>query len=232
MRRYLQDEFDLNQEQLDQFETYYRYLIEKNKVMNLTAITEKQEVYVKHFFDSLTISRVIEMRESENLLDVGTGAGFPGIPLKIVFPHLKLTLLDSLLKRITFLKEVGGMLGWKDEVMYIHGRAEDIAQQKEHRENYDLVTSRAVAKLNVLAEYCLPFVRVNGNFVAMKGAEVEQEVALAKQAIFVLGRSDKEIYSLTLPENMGERNLIVIKKHQSTPKKYPRKAAFIKKSPI
>lgn len=231
MRSYLSDEFMLDKEQLEQFEAYYRYLIEKNKVMNLTAITDKQEVYIKHFFDSLTISQVIEMRDMEKLLDVGTGAGFPGIPLKIAFPHLKLTLLDSLQKRISFLQEVGEMFGWKD-VVYIHGRAEDIAQLVEHREQYDIVTSRAVAKLNVLAEYCLPFVRLGGNFAAMKGADVEQEAITAKQAIFILGRSDKEIHSLTLPEKMGERNIVVMKKRQTTPKKYPRKASLIKKSPL
>lgn len=231
MRSYLQDDFMLNPEQLDQFEAYYRYLIEKNKVMNLTAITEKQEVYIKHFFDSLTISRVIKMRDIENLLDVGTGAGFPGIPLKIAFPHLKLTLLDSLQKRISFLQEIGETFGWKD-VDYIHGRAEDIAQLGEHRERYDIVTSRAVAKLNVLTEYCLPFAKIGGNFVAMKGADVEHEVAAAKQAIFILGRSDKEIHSLALPEKMGERSLVVINKRQATPKKYPRKTAFIKKLPL
>jgi 16S rRNA (guanine527-N7)-methyltransferase len=231
MRSYLQDEYQLSKEQLDQFEIYYRLLIEKNKVMNLTAITEEQEVFIKHFYDSLTISRVIKLTDTQKLLDVGTGAGFPGIPLKIAFPHLKLTLLDSLLKRINFLQEVGEALGFKD-VNYIHGRAEDVALLSAHRENYDLVTSRAVAKLNILAEYCLPFVQIGGDFVAMKGAEVEQEVLSAKQSLYILGRASKEVYPLTLPEQMGERNLVVMKKNQVTPKKYPRKAGIMKKSPL
>jgi 16S rRNA (guanine527-N7)-methyltransferase len=231
MRSYLQDEYHLSKEQLDQFELYYRLLIEKNKVMNLTAITEEQEVFIKHFYDSLTISRVINLADTQKLLDVGTGAGFPGIPLKIAFPHLKLTLLDSLLKRIHFLQEVGDSLGFKD-VDYIHGRAENIALLSAHRENYDLVTSRAVAKLNILAEYCLPFVQIGGDFVAMKGAEVEQEVLSAKQSLYILGRASKEIHPLTLPEQMGQRNLVVMKKNQATPKKYPRKAGIMKKSPL
>jgi 16S rRNA (guanine527-N7)-methyltransferase len=231
MRSYLQNDYHLSKEQLDQFEIYYRLLIEKNKVMNLTAITDEQEVFIKHFYDSLTISRVIKLTDAQKLLDVGTGAGFPGIPLKIAFPHLQLTLLDSLLKRIKFLQEVGESLGFKD-VNYIHGRAEDVALLPTHRENYDLVTSRAVAKLNILAEYCLPFVQIGGDFVALKGAEVEQEVLSAKQSLYILGRASKKVYPLTLPERMGERNLVVMKKKQVTPKKYPRKAGIMKKSPL
>jgi 16S rRNA (guanine527-N7)-methyltransferase len=231
MSSYLQDDYGLNQEQVDQFATYYRLLIEKNKVMNLTAITEEREVTIKHFYDSLTISRVIHVEDITTLLDVGTGAGFPGIPLKIAFPHLKLTLLDSLQKRVHFLQEVGEALGWED-VTYVHGRAEDIAQLPAYREQYDLVTSRAVAKLNVLAEYCLPYVRVGGNFLAMKGSDVEEEVSSAKQSLFLLGKASHQVYSLVLPEKMGERNLITIEKREATPKKYPRKAGAIKKLPL
>jgi 16S rRNA (guanine527-N7)-methyltransferase len=231
MTTYLEEEYELTQVQLDQFAVYYRLLVEKNRVMNLTAITQEQEVYIKHFYDSLTITRAIDVGEITTLLDVGTGAGFPGIPLKIVFPHLKLTLLDSLQKRVHFLQEVGEALGWND-VTYVHGRAEDIAQFSDYREQYDLVASRAVAKINVLAEYCLPFVRVGGMFIAMKGSNVTEELSLAKQALFILGKSTHQVNSLVLPEQMGERNLIVIEKKESTPKKYPRKSGTIKKSPL
>jgi 16S rRNA (guanine527-N7)-methyltransferase len=231
MTTYLEEEYELTQGQLDQFAVYYRLLVEKNRVMNLTAITQEQEVYIKHFYDSLTITRAIDVGEITTLLDVGTGAGFPGIPLKIVFPHLKLTLLDSLQKRVHFLQEVGEALGWND-VTYVHGRAEDIAQLSDYREQYDLVASRAVAKINVLAEYCLPFVRVGGMFIAMKGSNVTEELSLAKQALFILGKSTHQVNSLVLPEQMGERNLIVIEKKESTPNKYPRKSGTIKKSPL
>ncbi|MCH5585044.1 16S rRNA (guanine(527)-N(7))-methyltransferase RsmG [Shimazuella sp. AN120528] len=231
MRSYLQNAYELNDTQLEQFETYYRLLVEKNKVMNLTAITDRQEVDIKHFFDSLTISRVINFHEVNNVMDVGTGAGFPGIPLKIAFPHLHVTLLDSLQKRIFFLQEVGEALGL-DKVEYIHGRAEDIAKDHYYRERYDVVTSRAVARLNILAEYCLPFTSVGGTFVAMKAGEVEQEVANAKQALALLGKVSQEIYPLNLPEEMGERKLVILTKKQSTPKKYPRNAGTIKKSPL
>jgi 16S rRNA (guanine527-N7)-methyltransferase len=159
------------------------------------------------------------------LLDVGTGAGFPGIPLKIAFPHLKLTLVDSLQKRIHFLQEVGEMFGWKD-VVYIHGRAEDIGQQSNYREKFDLVTSRAVAKLPVLLEYCLPFVRVGGAFVAMKGTDVQEEIISAKSALSVLGKASCEETPLMLPEEMGERHLLKIEKKQRTPRQYPRKAGI------
>jgi 16S rRNA (guanine527-N7)-methyltransferase len=228
MRDLLKQQFGLNDDQLQQFAKYYELLIEKNKMMNLTAITDKRELYIKHFYDSLTISRAINLQEVTSVLDVGTGAGFPGIPLKIAFPHLRVVLLDSLQKRVHFLQEVGGALDLK-HVEYIHGRAEEIAHKSEYREQFDLVTSRAVAKLNVLAEYCVPFVRSDGLFVAMKGAEVQEEVATAKQALFLLGRATCETVPLALPDNRGERHLLVIQKKQATPKKYPRKAGVIKK---
>ncbi|WP_028778267.1 16S rRNA (guanine(527)-N(7))-methyltransferase RsmG [Shimazuella kribbensis] len=231
MRKYLDEAYELSSSQLEQFAVYYRLLVEKNKVMNLTAITEEQEVYIKHFYDSLTITRVINMSDITTVLDVGTGAGFPGIPLKIAFPHLKLTLLDSLQKRIRFLQEVGEELGW-DDVTYVHGRAEDIAQLSDYREHFDVVASRAVAKINVLAEYCLPFVRVGGKCIAMKGSNVTEEMSNCKQALFILGKSTHQVHPLVLPEKMGERNIITIDKKESIPMKYPRKSGVIKKSPL
>lgn len=224
-------EFSLNDVQYAQFERYYQLLIEKNKVMNLTAITEKNEVYGKHFYDSLTISKVLNLQEVNTVIDVGTGAGFPGIPLKILFPHLKLTLLDSLLKRVHFLEEVGEALGL-DDVTYVHGRAEELGQNADYRQKYDLGVSRAVAKLHVLAEYGVPFVRVGGRFVAMKGAAVAEELAGANQALVTLGKNKVETHPLSLPKDMGQRHLIVLKKQQSTPKKYPRKAGVMKKNPL
>ena len=229
--RYLQEDFDLNEDQMNQFHAYYELLVEKNKVMNLTAITDEYEVYIKHFYDSLTISRVIEMSDVNLVMDVGTGAGFPGIPLKIAYPHIKLTLLDSLLKRVRFLEEVGTKLELKD-VSYVHGRAEDFSQDPSYRESFDLVTSRAVAQLNKLAEFCLPFTSINGIFLAMKGSDVGDELQAAKHALHVLGRASHEIVSLSLPEDMGSRNLIMMKKTAQTPKKYPRKAGMIKNQPL
>lgn len=227
----MRDLLELTDFQQQQLAKYYELLIEKNKVMNLTAITDQREVYIKHFYDSLTISQAIDLSNIHSVLDVGTGAGFPGIPLKIAFPHLQITLLDSLQKRINFLQEVGRELGF-EQMNYIHGRAEDIARKAEYREHFDLVTSRAVAKLPVLAEYCLPFVRVGGTFIAMKGAVVEAEEASAKQALFLLGRATHKTVPLMLPEQMGHRHLVVIQKKQETPKKYPRKAGIMKKSPL
>jgi 16S rRNA (guanine527-N7)-methyltransferase len=231
MMHTFQEEYKLTEEQLDQFQLYYRLLFEKNKVMNLTSITEENEVYMKHFYDSLTISRAIHFSDISRMIDVGTGAGFPGIPLKIAFPHLKLTLLDSLLKRVTFLQEVGEALGLTD-IQYVHGRAEDIAMEAAHREQYDLVASRAVARLHILTEYCLPFARVGGKFVAFKGVDVGEEISSAKQALSVLGDAEQQVYSLDLPEQMGHRNLIIIQKNKRTPKKYPRKSNMIKKAPL
>jgi 16S rRNA (guanine527-N7)-methyltransferase len=227
----LKQQITLSDHQLDQFAQYKKLLIEKNKVMNLTAITDEREVYIKHFYDSLTISQVINLNEVTSLLDVGTGAGFPGIPLKIVFPHLRVVLLDSLKKRVQFLQEVIEHLGLTG-MEAVHGRAEEMAQSKEYREKFDLVTSRAVAKLPVLAEYCIPFVHPKGKFIAMKGADITEEVTASKQALYLLGRVTCEVMPLTLPEQMGERHLLVMEKQQATPKKYPRKPSDIKKIPI
>ncbi len=221
----------LSGEQIDQFHKYYELLIHRNKVMNLTAITEPQEVYVKHFFDSLTLARALPLKQIESMIDVGTGAGFPGITLKIAFPHLKLVLLDSLKKRVGFLQEVvTGLRLTRAEC--IHGRAEELAHQAKYRQAFDLATARAVARLNVLAEYCLPFVRVGGHFVAMKGSAVDEEVQEAKQALHKLGKASLSTISLELPEGMGARHLLVMKKRDNSPKTYPRRAGIPARQPI
>lgn len=222
---------ELDGKQLDLFSRYHRLLVEGNQKMNLTAITEEKEVYVKHFFDSLTLAERLPFSEVESLIDVGTGAGFPGIPLKIAFPHLRLVLLDSLKKRVTFLTETVDQLGLRG-VESVHGRAEEEARNPVFRESFDLATARAVARLNVLAEYCLPFVRVGGWFVAMKGAEVEEEVTEAGPGVKKLGGNHPEQVPLSLPEGMGERHLLWIRKAGTTPKTYPRKAGTPSRNPL
>lgn len=227
----LQKEFALTNVQLDQLEQYYQLLVETNQQMNLTAITEKSEVYIKHFFDSLSLSQIIKIDNGISLIDVGTGAGFPGLPFKIAFPDVEVVLLDSLQKRLRFLQEVihscnlGG-------IRTVHARAEDGARRPELRQQFDVVTARAVARLNVLAEYLLPYVRVGGVCVAMKGPGAEEELAEARIAIERLGGEIVEIKKLVLPCDMGERNLIVLEKKKGTPKRYPRKAGIPSKEPI
>lgn len=222
---------DLDGNQLDLFSRYHSLLVEGNQKMNLTAITEEREVYIKHFFDSLTLVERLPFSEVESIIDVGTGAGFPGIPLKIAYPHLRLVLLDSLKKRVTFLTETSEQLGLRG-VECVHGRAEEGARNPVFRESFDLATARAVARLNVLAEYCLPFVRVGGWFVAMKGAEVKEEVAEAGPGVKKLGGKSPEPVPLSLPDGMGERHLVWIRKERITPKTYPRKAGTPTRSPL
>lgn len=224
-------EITLDENQKQQFQTYYELLVEWNKVMNLTGITEYEEVNEKHFVDSVSIIKAMNINDVDNLIDVGTGAGFPGIPLKIVFPHLKVTLLDSLNKRIKFLDEVIGKLGLTN-VETIHGRAEDYAKQKDYREQFDLCVSRAVANLSTLSEYCLPFVHTGGMFIPYKSGEIEAELNQSKHAVHLLGAEIGEVVKFTLPGSDIGRSFVKVKKVKTTPKKYPRKAGLPAKEPL
>lgn len=221
----------LGKKQLQDFLTYYEYLTEQNQVMNLTSITEFEEVVLKHFLDSLSIVKEIDLEACGTMIDVGTGAGFPGIPLKIVFPHLKVTLLDSLNKRVRFLNTLIEKLGYAD-VEAIHGRAEEYARNKAYRETFDLAVSRAVANLSSLSEYCLPFVKVGGKFVSYKSAEADEELAGAQRAVRILGGGTPEKVTFCLPESEIGRSLIVIEKKKGTPEKYPRRAGVPTKEPL
>ncbi len=221
----------LTKEQLNQFERYYEVLVEWNEKMNLTNITEKKEVYLKHFYDSISLSFYEDLSKVNRLCDVGAGAGFPSIPLKICYPHLNVTIVDSLKKRITFLEYLKGELNLK-ELQFVHTRAEDIGRDKAYRESFDLVTARAVARTNVLSEYCLPLVKVNGKFIAMKGAQVEEELREAKNAINTLGAKVKDNISFTLPIEKSDRSIIIIEKKINTPKKYPRNPGIPQKKPL
>lgn len=222
---------ELTDTQLEQFENYYEMLIEKNKVMNLTAITELKEVIEKHFLDSISLVKVMDLHRNLRVLDLGTGAGFPGIPLKIAFPELEITLVDSLNKRVLFLEEVIQKLNL-DKTAGIHARAEELARNKNYREEFDLCVSRAVANLSTLSEYCLPFVKVGGRFISYKANEVEKEVEEAKKALFLLGGTCSGIEVFTLPGTKIGRSFVVIKKEKKTPKTYPRKAGTPTKKPI
>lgn len=221
----------LSEIQIEQFHQYYRLLVEWNKVMNLTGITDYDEVNEKHFVDSLSITTVFNLSEINTVIDIGTGAGFPGLPLKIVFPHLKMVLLDSLQKRIGFLNKVIEELKLND-VITLHGRAEDYAREKDYREQFDLCVSRAVAHLSVLSEYCVPYVNVGGNFISYKGGNVKEELEQSKKAVNMLGGKVEKIKKFNLPESDIERSLIVIKKKKSTGKKYPRKAGMPARNPL
>ena len=221
----------LTDKQIEQFEKYYELLVEWNKVMNLTGITEFDEVMQKHFVDSVAAAEYVEMEKINSLIDVGTGAGFPGIPLKIVYPHLQVTLLDSLNKRIKFLDEVVDNLGLTG-IETVHGRAEDAAKKAEYREQFDLSVSRAVANLASLTEYCLPFVKVGGKFVSYKSVSVDEEITQSKKAVYVLGGEIGKVEKFNLPESDMERSLVIIEKKRSTPKKYPRKAGMPTKEPL
>lgn len=220
---------DANQKMLEQFSSYYHNLIQTNEKMNLTAITEEEEVYCKHFIDSLEISRVIGIDDKLTLCDVGSGAGFPSIPYAIVNGNADITIIDALNKRINFLNSLVKELKL-DNVLAIHARAEDFAKVK--REYFDVVTARAVARLNILVELCLPLTKVGGMMIAMKGSSGKEELDEALKAINVLGGTVKEVLSVDLPNDMGKRELIVIKKIKSTPTKYPRQFAKIKERPI
>lgn len=222
---------EISELQLEQFEAYYRELVSWNEKMNLTAITEREQVYIKHFYDSVSLSFFISFAELEHVADIGSGAGFPGVPLKILFPHLRLTIVDSLGKRIRFLNHVADTLGLEGAT-FIHARAEDAARDPGLRDRFDLVTARAVARLNVLAELCLPFARKGGIFAAMKGADGEEELAEAKASLRELKSVWKATHTLQLPDEYGQRNIIIMAKTDRTPSKYPRKAGIPSKSPL
>lgn len=222
---------ELNDTQVQQFIKYYEILVEWNSFMNLTGITEYEEVVQKHFVDSLALCKAMDVHSVSSLIDIGTGAGFPGIPLKIAYPHLKVTLLDSLQKRIKFLNEVVMQLGL-EEVETIHGRAEDFAKPSMKRESYDVCVSRAVANLTSLSEYCLPYVNLGGYFVPYKSGKVEDELETSKKAVFLLGGKIEEEVKFDLPDSDISRSLIKIKKVSATPKKYPRKSGMATKEPL
>lgn len=225
--------FKLSSKQKEQFATYYNKLIEFNKKVNLTRITDKNEVYLKHFFDSITpLLEFSDLFKGEkSLCDVGAGAGFPSLPIKILCPDLSITIVDSLGKRLKFLDELVSDLSL-DKVTLVHSRAEDAGQNKNLREKFDLVTGRAVARMSVLSEYCLPLAKVDGYLVALRGPKAQDELAEAKNAIEVLGGSVKEVKELTLPDTDDERTLIVVKKVKATPKKYPRQAGTPNRKPL
>ena len=235
-RGYIKTEFskiqiELSDKQTAQFEQYYEMLIAKNEVMNLTAITEFEEVVQKHFIDSVMIKDLRIPIGGERWIDVGTGAGFPGIPLKIVFPQLKVTLLDSLNKRVKFLQEVVNALGL-EHVETVHGRAEEFAKKAEYREQFDCCVSRAVANLASLSEYCLPFVKVGGAFVPYKSGKIQEEIEAAGRAVEILGGTVREMKEFVLPGTDMYRCLLEIEKVKSTAKRYPRKAGMPTKEPL
>jgi len=221
----------LSYEQLEQFKKYFSMLVEWNEKINLTAITDEEEVYLKHFYDSLTAAFYYDFSGDLSICDVGAGAGFPSIPLKICFPELKVTIVDSLQKRINFLNELAAKLELENVAFY-HDRAENFGKNKKFRETFDIVTARAVARMSVLSELCLPLVKKNGVFIAMKGANAEEELDNAKTALQFLGGELKQIHSFTLPKEESERNIIIIDKKRKTPNKYPRKAGTPNKTPI
>lgn len=222
---------ELTENQVNQFLEYYELLIEKNKVMNLTAITEFEDVVQKHFLDSLSIIKEIDLRNKLSMIDVGTGAGFPGIPIKIVYPEIDVILMDSLNKRINFLNEVIEKLGLKN-IQAVHARAEDLGKNKVYREKFDLCVSRAVSNLASLSEYCLPFVKKDGIFISYKAGNIGDELKQAQLAIKTLGGEVRNKEEFLLPESDISRVLVVIHKVKNTPQKYPRKAGLPAKEPI
>ena len=221
----------LDEIQKKQFTDFYEYLVEKNKVMNLTGITEFQEVLVKHFLDSLACVKAVDMSRIKRIMDIGTGAGFPGVPLKIAFPHLETCLLDSLKKRVNFLEETFQMLKLEN-ITAIHGRAEEYAKNKQYRETYDLCVSRAVSNLATLSEYCLPYVKTGGYFISYKSGTVQEEVEQAQKAVKILGGKIQDVVYFQLPDSEIQRSLVVIEKIKATPGRYPRKAGTPLKEPL
>lgn len=230
LEKLLIDTFAIKEQSiLDSLYIYYETLVETSKVINLTTIVELEEAYIKHFYDSLLLSKTIDLTQNLTLADVGTGAGFPGLVLKIVYPNLNVTLIEPITKRCKFLQNVIDKLQLKG-IEVINGRAEDVI--KNHRESFDIVTARAVASLNILAEICVPFVKINGVFIALKGASYQEEIDSAGLAFNKLKAKYSLKYVFELPKNMGERAIILYKKIENTPNIYPRIYAKIKKNPL
>ncbi|MFG6118665.1 16S rRNA (guanine(527)-N(7))-methyltransferase RsmG [Thalassobacillus sp. B23F22_16] len=222
---------ELSERQQEQFRKYFEILVEWNEKMNLTAITDEEGVYLKHFYDSITAAFYHDFTKPLNICDVGAGAGFPSLPLKIVFPQLKVTIVDSLQKRITFLNHLAHELELSDVAFY-HDRAENFGKNSKFRESYDLVMARAVARMSVLSELCLPLTQKGGLFMAMKGPNLSEELEDAQLAIRTVGGEVAEVHTFELPEENSERNIALIEKRRKTPKKYPRKAGVPNKTPI
>ncbi len=222
---------EIEDKKIDQFEKYKDLLLEWNKNINLTAIEDEKEVYIKHFMDSLSCLKGNYIKDGDSIIDVGTGAGFPGIPLRVCLDNLNLTLLDSLNKRINFLKEVCTSLHLNN-VIFVHGRAEDCGQNINYREKYDIATARAVANLPVLMEYCVPFIKVGGYFICLKGPALKEELNEAKKAMAVLGVEFVDKIDVLLPYTDIKHNIVIFKKIKNTPTKYPRKAGKPSKTPI
>ncbi len=222
---------ELSDLQCEQLNNFHKILCEWNEFMNLTGITEYNEVVIKHFVDSLAVNCVYSFKKTDRVVDIGTGAGFPGIPLRIMYPDTRFTLLDSLNKRIKFLDEVI-RINSLDGIETLHGRAEDYARDKNYREAFDVCVSRAVANLSTLSEYCLPYVKVGGVFISYKAGQLDEELKASERAIKLLGGEIKEIHKLTLPDTDIDRTFVVIKKTAATSKKYPRKAGLPSKEPL
>jgi 16S rRNA (guanine527-N7)-methyltransferase len=221
----------LSSQQMDQFELYFNLLVEWNEKMNLTSITEHKEVYLKHFYDSVSAAFYFDFSKPLSICDVGAGAGFPSIPINICFPHLQISIVDSLQKRINFLSHLSKELGLQN-VQLFHDRAETFGQDKTKRESFDVVTARAVARLSVLSELCIPLVKKDGFFIAMKAAAAADELEAGKRALAILGGKVQKIHSFDLPLENSERTILVIEKIKNTPKKYPRKPGTPNKLPI
>lgn len=221
----------LNDRQIKQFDIYFHTLVEWNAKMNLTAITEQNDVYLKHFYDSISVALYCDFTKEVHICDVGAGAGFPSIPLKICFPHIHVTIVDSLQKRIGFLNQLVTNLDI-GHVTFYHDRAESFGKNKEFRESYDIVMARAVARMSVLSELCLPLTKKNGKFIAMKATQTVDELKDAEAAISILGGRMNTVHTFTLPEEDSERSIIIVDKQGETPNKYPRKAGVPNKNPI